>query len=170
MTPTLVLTRPEAQSRSLAAEFEAMAPVVVSPVLEIVGTGAKIDLAGFAGVILTSANAVPFAPDLRGIRAYCVGKRTAAAADAAGATVRLAAQDAEELIGAMPGPGPLLHLRGEHARGKIAEHLTSAGIETHSVVIYKQVSRPLSAEARTLIEGTAPVVLPLFSPRSAKLV
>ncbi len=174
MTPTLVLTRPEAQSRALAAELAAELgpniPIVISPVLEIEGTGTAVDLSGYAGVILTSANAVRFAPDLAGIRAYCVGERTAEAARNAGADVKLVAQNADDLVARLKGPGPLIHLRGEYARGQIADRLKSAGIDTHEAVIYRQNDCPLSEEARELIEGETAVILPLYSPRSAELV
>ena len=170
MTPTLVLTRPDAQSRALAAEFGAGVRVVVSPILEIQGTEAQMDLAGYAGVILTSANAVRFGPELAGVRADCVGKVSAAAAQGVGAVIGAVAENADALVGLIEGPGPLLHLRGEHARGAVAERLSSAGIETHEAVVYRQVARGLTDEARAAIEGDAPVVLPLYSPRSARLV
>ena len=170
MTPTLVLTRPEAQSRAMAAEFADSARVVNAPVMHISGAGARVDLSGYGGVILTSANAVDFAPALDGIRVYCVGNRTADAARARGAEIVLVAQDADALVRECESPGPLIHLRGEHARGDVAKRLSLAGIETHEAVIYRQQARPLSKEARALIEGEARVILPLFSPRSARLV
>jgi uroporphyrinogen-III synthase len=170
MTATLLLTRPEAQSRAFAEQLGTEARVVIAPVMAIVGTGAQPDLSGYRGVILTSANALRFLPGLQGVQAWCVGERTGEAARARGAQVMRVADDAEALVAGFEGTGPLLHLRGEHARGKVAERLTSAGIETHETVIYRQEARDLSPEARALIEGEEKVVLPLFSPRSAALV
>lgn len=170
MTPTLVLTRPEAQSRAIASRLREGLRVIVSPAMQIVASGQCPDLSGYAGVVLTSANAVPHAPDLHGKPSWCVGEKTAEAARAAGALVRLVARDADDLVARFEGAGPLLHLRGEHARGHIAERLSSAGIETGEAVIYRQKALPLSAEAKAAIEGDAPVVLPLYSPRSARLV
>lgn len=170
MTATLLLTRPEAQSLAFAEDLGAEARVVIAPVMAIVGTGARPDLAGYRGVILTSANALRFLPGLQGVRAWCVGERTAEAAMAQGAQVMRVADDAEALVAGFEGTGPLLHLRGEHVRGKVAQRLTSVGIETHEAVIYRQEARDLSPEARALIEGEDEVVLPLFSPRSAALV
>lgn len=174
MTPTaapiLVLTRPEAQSRALAAEIGDAAEVIVAPIMEIVCAGAFPDPAPFAGVILTSANAVRCGPVLTGLRAHCVGARTAAAARAAGAEVATVARDADDLIDLIKGPGPFLHLRGEHARGDVARRLTEAGVRTEDTVVYAQKALPLTEAARRVIEGDAPVVLPLFSPRSARLV
>jgi len=170
MTATLLLTRPEAQSRAFAAGLGALERVVISPVMEIVETGLRPDLARYRGVILTSANAVRFAPGLQGVPVWCVGARTAEAAQAHGAQVMQVADDAERLLAGFDGTGPLLHLRGEHARGKVAERLTLAGIDTHEAVIYRQVARDLTPEARQLIEGEDKLILPLFSPRTAALV
>ena len=80
------------------------------------------------------------------------------------------AQDADDLIRHVAGPGPLLHLRGEHARGDVAKRLSHRGIETSELITYRQVAHPLADEARQAIEGDEPAVLPLFSPRSARLV
>ncbi|MEZ5720919.1 MAG: uroporphyrinogen-III synthase [Paracoccaceae bacterium] len=168
--PILVLTRPEAQSRALAAELGGAAPVIVAPILEIVCAEDPPDPTAFSGVILTSANAVRCGPALAGVDAHCVGDSTAEAARRAGAIVRTVARDADDLVSRISGPGPLLHLRGEHARGAVAERLTAAGIRTEEAVVYAQRPVALSAEARAAIEGDAPAVLPLFSPRSARLV
>ncbi len=170
MTPTLVLTRPETQSRALAASLRAEIRVIVAPILEISCTGEVPELARYSGVILTSASAVTCAPPLAGHPAHCVGARTAAAAAAAGAEVVTVALDADELTRRISGPGPLVHLRGEHARGFVAQRLARAGIETDEVIIYRQVARRLSPEACEAIAGDAPAVLPLYSPRSARLV
>lgn len=170
MTPTLVLTRPEAQSRDIAARLGAGLDVIISPAMRITASGECHDVLPYAGVVLTSANAVAFAPDLRGKPVWCVGEKTAQAAQAAGAEVRLVARDADDLVARLKAEGPLLHLRGEHARGGIAERLTSAGIETEEAVVYRQEALPLSKEALAVIAGDGPVVLPVYSPRSAKLV
>ncbi|GGD21072.1 uroporphyrinogen-III synthase [Sinisalibacter lacisalsi] len=170
MTATLLLTRPEAQSRAFSKPFEDVADLVIAPVMDIVGTGALPALTEYRGVILTSANALRFVPRLQGVPAWCVGARTAEAARAHGADIMRVADDAESLLTGFDGAGPLLHIRGEHARGNVAERLTSSGIETHEVVIYRQEERKLTDRARALIQGEDEVILPLFSPRSAALV
>jgi uroporphyrinogen-III synthase len=168
--PTLILTRPEAQSRALAELFADQADVVISPVMQIIAGGDVPDLARYRGMILTSANAVPFLPDLTGLRIYCVGKRTGEAATEAGGEVELIALDADDLVARLTDPGPLIHLHGEHVRGYVAERLNSAEIETVSAEIYRQEAIGLTPKAKTLIEGNLPVVLPLYSPRSARLI
>lgn len=170
MLPTLVLTRPEAQSRALVAELGLEVAVVIAPVMEIGPADAPPDLGPYHGVILTSVNGVAHAPDLTGKRVYCVGKRTAEAARAKGGDVVLTTLDAERLVAQIKAEGPLVHLHGRYRSGNVAERLSSRGLETHSATIYDQAALPLADEARALIEGDRPVVLPLYSPRSAALV
>lgn len=170
MKPTLVLTRPEPQSRVLAEIFQAQANTIIAPVLEIVASEPPPDLTPYSGVVLTSANALAFLPALRGKRAYCVGSRTAQAAHARGAQVCQVAKNADDLVAHFDGAGPLIHMRGEHARGDVAKRLNSAGIETVEKVIYRQLARAISPPAKAAIESDEIVVLPLYSPRSARLV
>ncbi len=170
MKPVLLLTRPLNQSKALLRELGVEGPCVISPVMEILRTGETVDLAGYGGVIVTSANAVRHGPPLAGICVYCVGKRTSEAVERAGGVVRLVAKDADDLVARLQAHGPLLHLRGAYARGNIAERLCAAGVETREALVYRQEPRALSGEAIALIEGGGAVVLPLYSPRSAQLV
>lgn len=171
--PTLVLTRPRVASAREAARYDG--PVVIAPVMQIVGRDVDVALDGFLGVILTSANAVPFLPDLSDMPAYVVGARTAEASAATrGADVRLIAQDADDLVARLISSGdisgPLLHAHGRETRGEVAGRLSKAGIETVSTVIYDQEPCDLTDAAKRVLHGSAPVILPLWSPRSATLV
>ena len=177
--PTLLLTRPEAQSRDLArrlrARIPATVPIVVSPILEIAAVEFDLPLApGF--LILTSvhgAEAVGGVAALSGLTAWCVGDRTAEAARAAGLAAVSAGGTAEDLLALLDRERPQgtgLHLRGRHVAADVAEALTSAGTDTESVVVYDQIARPLSPEALACLDRPAPVILPVYSPRSARLL
>ena len=173
----LLLTRPEAQSRRVLADVqEEMGENIaclISPVLEIETRDVAVRLEGYVGLILTSVNGVAAAPDLTGRRVHCVGTRTGEAAQDKGADLGVVALDAARLVERILESGigaPLLHLRGEHARGEIAHTLSSAGIETHEAVVYAQRPVTMARDAIRLIEGDSPLVLPLYSPRSARLV
>jgi uroporphyrinogen-III synthase len=175
--PILLLTRPEAQSRRVLADVQDAMGVevacLISPVQEIETREVAVKLDGYAGLILTSVNGVAAAPDLTGRRVHCVGARTGEAAADRGADVGVVALDAARLVERILEtgvPAPLLHLRGEHARGEIAQTLSSAGIETHEAVVYAQQAVAMGADALRLIRGDGPLVLPLYSPRSARLV
>lgn len=173
----LLLTRPKAQSlrvlRDVEAAMGAEVAHLIAPIMTIVPRDAGVRIADYAGVILTSVNGVAAAPDLTGRVVHCVGERTAEAARDRGAEVRVVAMDAARLIERLLEAGvagPLLHLRGEHARGDVARTLSSTGVETHEAVIYAQEAEALTPDTVRLIEGEGALVLPLYSPRSAELV
>ncbi len=173
--PALLLTRPLDSAMRFSNEVRAMVeigPVIVSPVLEIVPTGAIADLGGATGVIFSSANAVKFADDGRRIPAFCIGPRTTEAANAKGFDAQQVGANSKELIEFLRKSrpsGPLLHLRGEHSHGAIAATLSAEGLNISEAVLYQQQHLPLTEEALTAIKGERPVILPLFSPRSARL-
>lgn len=177
MAPLLLLTRPAAQSARFAEDaVQALGPltVVTSPLLELHFRDVAQPMDA-AGVIFTSANGVRaftrLAPG-NGLRAWCVGTRTAEAAKAAGFDAVTAGADADGLVARLiegRPAGPLLHARGVHGRGEIAERLNSAGIETKEAVLYDQRALPLSEEAGDALAGDGPILVPLFSPRTASL-
>jgi len=108
----------------------------------------------------------------RDFPAWCVGAHTAAVARTLGFAATAAGADAEALVAALsarPPAAPLLHPRGVHARGDIAARLSAAGIPTAEVVVYDQRALPLSPAALAAAAGSAPLVVPLFSPRTAAL-
>lgn len=166
---TLLLTRPRAAAERFRDELATAGvtlPTVISPMLDIVPlpTGQVPD---GSGLIFTSENGVT-ASGVTDARAFVVGRRAAEAARRAGLKVDLVAEDSEDLVArlkAAPPNLPLLHLRGAHARGDIARRLGAT-----DRVVYRQDRVPLSGAARALLEGNGPLILPLFSPRSAKLL
>lgn len=183
MTRPLLLTRPYAQSEAFAAEVTAtlpgrFAPIVIAPLLGIVPTaGAEIDLEGVGALIFTSANGVDAfaaASPVRSLPAFCVGEMTAAAAGAHGFAALSADGDVTALAALAarewrPGSGALLHVRGRHAAGDLVGALAARGLPARAAELYEQVSQPLSDPARELIRRGAPAVVPLFSPRTARL-
>jgi uroporphyrinogen-III synthase len=176
----VLLTRPLAQSQAFAAQvlarFGAGVRPVLSPLMAVQPLSPALPPGPFAGVIFTSAAGVEAALSLcdRLPRlAWCVGQATADRAAQAGFQAQSAGGDADALVAAIladPPPGRLLHLRGEDTRGDVAERLVSAGLETVSQIIYRQIAQPLTPEGRALLATPGPVILPLFSPRSARLV
>ncbi len=83
----------------------------------------------------------------------------------------MAGGTAEELVAALlqirPN-SPLLHLRGEHSRGNVAERLTELGVTTLEQSIYQQRLLPLTDQAREAAAGENTVIAPIFSPRTAR--
>ncbi|OWJ80653.1 uroporphyrinogen-III synthase [Haematobacter genomosp. 1] len=172
--PTLLLTRPEAQSRRFAAEVAGLWPdlaVLLAPAQAIRSLPVVMPQ-GVRGIVLTSENAVAALPPGLGLPAYCVGERTAAAAAAHGLSARAAGGDAASLLSLIRRErpsGPLFHPHGRHLAADMVAALRDE-VEITGAVAYEQVAIPPSAEAVRLLEAEQPVLLPLFSPRSARLV
>jgi uroporphyrinogen-III synthase len=173
----ILLTRPADQGARFAAALRDRFPaaeVLESPLLSIGYLNPDLPAGGFSAVIFTSENAVTAALPLRHRlprAAYAVGDRTAAAARAAGFAATSAQGDADALVAllAAADPGPLLHLHGEETRGDVVPRLRAAGIAAQGVTAYAQRPQPLSAAAMRWLDGPQPVVVPLFSPRTAAL-
>lgn len=181
--PAILLTRPEEQSHRFAAALGAAlgadaARIVISPLIAPRFFAPALPPGGFAGLVLTSQAGAEAARRISAsglvlpARAFCVGRRTAAAATEAGFEAISAEGDAAALVALLlerAVPGPLLHLCGQNTIGAVAERLSAAGIPTTAHLCYEQVAVPLNPSARTLLSGATPVVVPLFSPRSARL-
>ena len=173
---TLLMTRPEMSSHRFITQLAKRGVVLeycISPALSIVPVTHDIDLSSYDAVIFTSQNGVAHGPHGAGRLAYCVGDQTAEAARTKGYEVLSADGAADDLIDLLARHAPdhsLIHIRGTHSRGRIAQSLQNMGVPCEEVIAYDQIDRPLSPEAQSLLAGGKPVILPLFSPRSAAIV
>lgn len=178
MRASIIITRPQAAGERLAKQLrdgvEPGCAIILSPVIDIVAVPATLGQTRYRGALFTSAHGVTHAPNGIGpLPCWCVGDMTARAARDAGYEVKHSAPDAETLLTDITTAkivGPLLHCRGAYARVDLAKRLTAIGISCDDLVVYAQKSRALSAEARAALGGETPVILPLYSPRSAALV
>jgi len=180
MACSILITRPEPAASDFAAQLRARlgpkVPVAVSPAMRIEPVAGTLpDFSGAGTLVLTSVHAAAALAELpaacRPI-CYCVGAATAAAARAAGFAAVDGGGDAKSLLTRLLAdrpPGPVHYLRGEHVAADLVAELAAAGYETVETVVYRQRPQPLSTEAETLLSGGAPVIVPLFSPRSAAL-
>ena len=157
--PMLLLTRPRPGAERFAKLMKGWRSVI-SPVLRIVPVDHDGDiLAQAQGLVFTSAHAVPAAGPGRGRPALCVGAQTARQARDAGFEVTEGAGTADSLLPLIEGASvQLIHPHGRH----LARMLPVPG-----VVVYDQLVIDLSEKARGLLMGKAPVILPVFSPRTA---
>jgi uroporphyrinogen-III synthase len=176
--PTLLITRPEPEASRMAGRLRARWPgvaMVVSPLMRIAYRGELPAMTGRETLIFTSRNGVDGFCRLtprRNLRAYAVGEATAEAARARGFEAIAAEGDAASLLALIEGEGargPFLHPRGEHVAADIAGTLRAQGFDAADVVVYAQEARPLSPGARSVLDGDAPVILPLMSPRNGLL-
>ncbi|MCZ4351903.1 uroporphyrinogen-III synthase [Roseovarius aestuarii] len=180
MAPTLLITRPQPGSAEFANAARAVlgkgAVIEQSSVMKIVAQGDMPDLRDIRALILTSRQGVAqfiARSNRRDLPVYAVGDGTAQAARAAGLKAVSAQGDAADLVARVLEDGtwgPMIHLRGAYAAGDVAGALQTAGVDAREAVIYAQQSVPLSKMAINLLNGEKPVVLPLFSPRSSKLL
>ena len=133
--PTLILTRPKAQSEAFAAAVSKAwgkpLHVIQSPLIKIVMLPATLPACD--AVILTSANGVAAARALdvpAGTTAWCVGEKTAQAAKDAAFVPVAGPGDADGLVAMIAGSGTqdrLVHVRGQHAIGDVGARLSAAG-------------------------------------------
>ncbi len=171
---SLILTRPALATRRFSRQLpEALTnrlTVVQSPLLAIVPVEVQIEISPNDAVIFTSANAVRFGPAGEGRRAFCVGQATTAAAHEAGWHAIFAGETADVLViflQSYPLSSRVWHLAGRHTRGRVVERLRERGVHTGQVIVYDQEFRSLTNEARAALCGANPVVVPIFSPRTA---
>lgn len=178
MTPTLIMTRPKAQSVSFAdeivARWDGPLRIIHAPLIEIVIQDTSSSHAD--AVIFTSANGVAAARQFglpKGLPAWCVGPRTAQVARLAGFAPIEGPGTAdglvERIIDAKP-TGSLAHIRGTHTRGDVSARLNAVGVSCADIVAYDQHEIDLSSEARDALAGEGPVIFPLFSPRTAAIL
>ena len=176
--PTLLVTRPHSDAerfvRAVETKLGRQVPHVIAPLLKIVPLDPQ--LPPCSGLVLTSRHGAKAAARLglsRSLPAYCVGTATAAAAEEAGFKATGLGGTADALVEALlgdPPEGPLLHLHGVQTRGNVAARLTAGGINTADREVYEQAQCPPSRAAVALLKGSDPVVAPVFSPRSARLL
>lgn len=174
MRPSILLTRPAAESEATGRALAKITglPVIESPLMQVRPAANLPDLTDIAQLILTSRNGVQTYAALSGPprSAFCVGEATAEDARAIGLDACAMGGDAAtmvpRIIEAAPS-GTLMHLRGEHSSGNIAQRLTEAGIPTSEAVIYHQDLLDLTAEAQAVLAARTPLILPLYSPRTA---
>ncbi|MEL6641043.1 MAG: uroporphyrinogen-III synthase [Pseudomonadota bacterium] len=178
--PTIIITRPRAQAKAFADALEqaygGSLPLLIAPLMEIEHVASNEPIGTPDHLIFTSANAV--GPSLAlgvpmSATAWCVGDQTAALAQQAGFAIKNARGDSQSLITKIlsdPPAGRFLHLHGAHVTGQIAQALSNKGVTCDTRVVYDQVARPATPALIDQLAGTAPLIIPIFSPRSARLL
>jgi len=173
--PTLLLTRPRDSAEDFAKAANWAGRVVISPLIAV-HLRAIRPPAPEEGVIVTSQHGVRALAAARAQRdwpVWCVGPGTMAAAQAAGFRhVQAGGGTAETLFQALvttPDIGPLVHVRGAHVVTDLAGRLNAAGLQARAVIGYDQQACALTDTAQSCLMSAGRVVVPVFSPRSARL-
>lgn len=173
----ILLTRPADQGArfadALRERFGLRIEITESPLIAPRLITPTLPDGPFDAVIFTSETAVQAAQSLTGLPriAFTVGDRSATAARNAGFAAHSANGDAAALVGLLTQarPGRVLHLHGQHTRGDVVGHLRRAGLQAEGVVVYTQEPQPLTPLAQHWLDEAQPVIVPLFSPRTATL-
>lgn len=171
---TILLTRPQEGADRFAKALTTrldQPQIMISPVMDIAPTNVVPDLTEKPLLVFTSRNGVRFADIPSGQDCVTVGDSTAEAAVAAGHTAQSAGGDVEDLLTQLYSQNPqrpILHLRGKHSTGDLVKRLRDAGFQAAEQIVYAQRAKKLSQAAITLLNREVPVILPLFSPRSAE--
>jgi uroporphyrinogen-III synthase len=182
----LLVTRPQPDAERTAAALSALGHQVERAALLRIEMIPDAELGGgpWSAVVVTSAHALraveahPRRAAPLSLPLFAVGRRTAAAARAAGfLDVTAAAGDVHELAqclrewarGEDAGRRPLLYLAGEDRSGDLAAELAADGLIVHTAVVYRAVKtdRFPPAIASALASGQIEGVLH-FSRRSAE--
>ena len=191
---TILLTRPEAESRSLAGRLASLgARVAIEPVLafeSLAGSASARTAAERAGLydvlVFTSPNGVRFFAealrlagrgpgDVHG-QVAAVGPGTARALEDAGLPVHLVAEDSRaeglaEALDADVRPGKrVLWARPESAREVLGEALRAAGAEVDEVRLYRTVGSPGAAAAASGLAKREYDAVVFASPSALRLL
>lgn len=170
----LLLTRPRESSiaffDALSHETQQLARPIISPLIKISPLDSAYEILG--SVIFSSVNGVKNSPTGNGRTAYCVGAMTTKSASAAGWDAYQMGETADELIANMKHKNntiPLVHLGGKHRRGDIVNNLSKSGFQIQHFAVYDQPSCKLNPDAGDALASKFPLLLPLFSPRTANI-
>jgi uroporphyrinogen-III synthase len=180
----VMVTRPIDEAVATAARLEAAGhEPVIEPLLRITPTAAPLPAGRFDGTIVTSANAIAAlvsryecVPELpvRDLPMLVVGRRTAAAARAAGfRDVTFAGRDVDTLVGTVSAewesPRRILYLAGTDRSADLEARLSPLGHQVVIAEVYQaiQADRFSAAGAAALSSHAVDAVLH-FSARTAE--
>lgn len=180
MSPILIVTRPIATAQRFVAKVTDAAGfepnVLLSPALSIVPLEVDLPKGAIDHLILTSANGALQAKR-NGVpgdtTAWCVGQSTTEVANELGFAASFAGETADDLVATLLNAAPkgrMLHVSGVHTRGNVVQRLTQAGLTARRIAAYDQIEIEPTKDTLDAFAGRHPVVLPLFSPRSAGLL
>ena len=177
--PVIILTRPKDGSDEFALDLGRALPdaqIVQHPLQQMsFRERPSIGVARYGSYVFTSAQGVDAALrwNLPAKPCFCVGSKTAAAAGVIGGKVHDAKGTAQDLIHIMASEavqGPALYISGTHISVDLVSSAAGVGVEIDRVIGYEQSAVDPDPALRALLSGGNPVILPLFSARSARLL
>lgn len=171
--PILLITRPAADADHFARGLRRPGlEIVLSPVQDIRPTGIDAPPSEGRRLIFTSRNAVRHVSLPPGQDAICVGQRTTELARSLGMSAQCGGETATALVQTLLHTSETeryLWVRGAHVAHPLGDELRAAGRDCVDWIVYEQHAVALTAAAKRALSGDVPVLVPLFSPRSARL-
>ena len=178
MKPVLVLRAVEDATRT-AEKLRALGITsVLSPVLEIVPTGAKIPQGEYDAALVSSAKGVELSDDdaeaFKTLPFHAIGAKTAAAARARGWRPDIVAGSAEAilplLLARYPRPARFLYLAGCDRQSTLEAGLCASGHEVIAVEVYEaRAAQALAPEAVAALAANRIDAALHYSRRSAEI-
>jgi len=171
-----LISRPMEDAKALKRALLLMNPstkIILAPALAIVPVAYELKTDVFDAIILTSKHAVPAAAKITAMApVLCVGDRTAQTARSLGLRAVSAAGNAKDLIELVQASGAskVLYLRGAHVQADMESELSLAGIETKSVIVYRQDPCEFSHDVQQSLLAATELLVPVYSARSARIV
>ena len=150
--------------------------ILVDSITKIEGVDVLYNFSSVKGLLITSSNAVTYLPAaLAGSKlpTFCVGGATTHVALKQGLMAQHLAATAQGLYNVLSRrflEGPLLHLRGSHSTLDFEAYFRDTPTDVQNLITYQQIAQDLAPATYTLLRGMVPIVLPIFSPRSAELL
>jgi uroporphyrinogen-III synthase len=178
----VLVTRPEPDAQRTAAALRARGhEALVAPLLRFEAlAGTDLDQQRWAGVLVTSANALralaqhPALPRLTALPLLAVGRRTAEAARAGGfGDVTAAAGDGSDLARRVKGQfagtaTPLLYLAAADRAADLEAELARCGVPVHTAVVYRMAAATTLGPAAKALAARAVDAVLHYSRRSAE--
>jgi uroporphyrinogen-III synthase len=184
--PSVLITRPKIMSETLAATLQGLGyETVIEPLLSITPLSSPSPHTSVIdAVMITSGNALLVLQDrqseitgLLDILCFCVGSRTAKAAEAFGfRRVLHAAGDGSELAGLIHDTSTgrsfsILHIAGRDVSGAARQRLEEQGHRVTEWPVYDAIPAPAFTPAtRTLFSKQGFNAVVVFSPKTARVL
>ena len=174
----LLLTRPQDGNEQFCLKIKHLlqkCEILDNPIQKIEFLPALSEVKKNSVLIFTSINGLRSAEKYNLINKKCfvVGENTKRVATSLGYEVLGFSSNQENLLKLIKSNKPsenMVHIRGKHTVGNLCDSLKRSAVSCMDIVGYNQ--KPLKIRKKTLqkIQSGRPVILPIFSSRSAKLI
>lgn len=174
----LLLTRPLDGNERFCLNIEhllSQCEILDNPLQKIEFLEALIEVKEGSILIFTSINGLRASKkyNLRNKKCFVVGENTRKIAASSGYEVLGSSSDQENLLKLIKLKKPtesMVHIRGKHTAGNLCGSLKNSGFSCFEITGYNQKPLKIKKQVFQKVMSGRPVILPIFSPRSAKLL